>query len=561
MTRSWFALVALGTLLASPPARATIGTVDRSFFASLPNTTMWRVDALVQQPDQKLVIAGWRLEDRLVVARFEPDGALDATFGSGGIVTTLVGTDSRAYAAALQPDGKIVVAGWSDSGPTIDFLLLRYQTDGTLDPAFGAGGVVTTSLAGVDFGYALAIRSDGRIIVAGQACTGTSCPLAIARYDSAGALDPTFGTGGKLITSFGGASGIDGGPPDVRMALQPDNKMLFNGHGVVRLLEDGTPDPTFGSSGLALFEIGPPSITAIEVQPDGNILAGHVSKGIARLTASGELDTSFGKDGFARVGAQDIALAPDGRIVSTAYQSPCPLKNESADLDYYCGTPVDRVNADGTIDTTFGVGGGAEGELGAEQTGGRAVIVRADGKIVAVGFGNQAVSLSRWLVDGCTQAIKPKFSIVHQFTSVGSRLSLVGTLQIPGGPAIDPAANGLRLELADGEGNVIYTRTVPGGGSWSVNGRGTAWKYSNPAGPGGIQTIRVLSKASKPGQVKIVLKARDASYGYQSVWLPPKVRVTFDYLAPTPTQCSEASFYLGYCVLTGEEETLKCSSP
>jgi len=301
---------------------------------------------------------------------------------------------------------------------------------------------------------------------------------------------------------------------------------------------------------------------AIEVQPDGRILAGHVSKGIARLTASGQLDTSFGKDGFALVGTQDIALAPDGRIVSTGYQSPCPLKNETQDLAYYCGTPVDRLNADGSIDTTFGVGGGSEGELGAEQTGGRAVVVRADGKIVTVGFGNQAVSLSRWLVDGCTQAIKPKFSIVHQFTSVGSRLTLVGTLQIPTVPAIDPATNGLRLELADGDGNVIYTETVPGGGFWSENGRGTAWKYSNPGGgPGGIQTIRVAKKASKPTQVKLVLKARDASYGFQSVWLPPKARVTFDYLAATPVQCGEANFYLGYCVLTGDEESLKCSTP
>src|SRR6185436_8287632 len=151
-------------------------------------------------------------------------------------------TDSRAYAVALQPDGKIVVAGWTDSGPTIDFLLLRYLTNGALDPGFGTGGVVTTSFVGVDFGYALAIRGDGKIIVAGQACTGTSCPLAIARYDSSGALDPTFGTGGKLTTPLGSTSLIDGGPPDVRIALQPDNKMLFNGHGVLRLLEDGTPD-------------------------------------------------------------------------------------------------------------------------------------------------------------------------------------------------------------------------------------------------------------------------------------------------------------------------------
>jgi len=210
------------------------------------------------------------------------------------------------------------------------------------------------------------------------------------------------------------------------------------------------------------------------------------------------------------------------------------------------------------------VGGKQDGDRFTEASAGKSWLTQHGvpaARIVAVGSGNQAVSLSRWLVDGCTQAIKPKFSIVHQFTSVGSRLSLVATLQIPNGPPIDPATNGLRLELADGEGNVLYTRTVSAGSSWSVNGRGTAWKYTNPAGPGGIQTIRIVKKVSKPGQVKIVLKARDASYGYQSVWLPPKVRVTFDYLAATPVQCSEANFYLGYCMLTGEEETLKCSSP
>ncbi len=132
-------------------------------------------------------------------------GDLDTTFGSGGIVTTAIGPSyDYAYAVSVQPDGKIVAAGHADSGSDYNFAVMRYTVSGDLDVTFGNGGVVTTPIGpGSDTAQAVTIQPDGKIVAAGYADNGRDDELGVARCTVAGALDPTIGNGGAVTTPIG----------------------------------------------------------------------------------------------------------------------------------------------------------------------------------------------------------------------------------------------------------------------------------------------------------------------------------------------------------------------
>ena len=150
------------------------GSVDRAF-------------AMALQPDGKLVVAG-DSDANFALARYNSDGSLDAGFGTGGKVITSFGGTDQASAVILQPDGKIVVAGQTDTGVSIDFALARYMPDGSLDGAFGSGGRVTTNFIGNsdDLGSAVALQSDGKIVVGGTSDDN----FALARYTPEGVSTP-----------------------------------------------------------------------------------------------------------------------------------------------------------------------------------------------------------------------------------------------------------------------------------------------------------------------------------------------------------------------------------
>ncbi len=146
-------------------------------------------------------------------------GDLDPSFGSSGKVTTDFGGSDAASAVAIQTDGRIVAAGRSGSG---DFALARYNVDGSLDPTFGSSGMVMTDFGGSDAASAVAIQPDGRIVTAGRSGSGD---FALARYNADGSLDPSFGSGGKVTTDFGGFDLALG------VALQSDGKIVAAGQG------------------------------------------------------------------------------------------------------------------------------------------------------------------------------------------------------------------------------------------------------------------------------------------------------------------------------------------
>jgi len=321
--------------------------------------------AIALQPDGKIVVAGYSHNGSnydIAVVRYNADGSLDTTFDGDGRVTTPVGSGyDYGQAIALQPDGKIVVAGISYNGSNDDFAVVRYNADGSLDTTFSGDGKVTTPVGGsADDGYAIALQPDGKILVAGLTL-GTSLDIAVVRYNADGSLDTTFDGDGKVTTPVG--TGADYG---FAIALQPDGKFLVAGYlnnagnydfAVVRYNADGGLDTTFSGDGKVTTPVGTAGDYgyAIALQPDGKILvAGYSENGsdndlaVVRYNADGSLDTTFDADGkltTAAGGGNDngyaIGLQPDGKIVVAG------LSDNGTDYDF----AVVRYTGSGSLDS------------------------------------------------------------------------------------------------------------------------------------------------------------------------------------------------------------------
>jgi uncharacterized delta-60 repeat protein len=286
--------------------------------------------AVVLQADGKIVTAGRRGSD-VIVARHNADGSLDTVFGSNGRVITNFGATEQALALVLQPDGKIVVAGRTNKpapNGNFDFALARYESGGAVDNTFGTLGLVTTDFGGsVDRAFAMALQPDGKLVVAGD----SDANFALARYNSNGSLDPSFGAGGKVITTFGGIDQASA------VTLQPDGKIVVAGQtdtgvsidfALARYMPDGSLDGAFGSGGRVTTNFTGTSDdlgSAVALQSDGKIVVGGASNGnfaLARYTPGGILDTAFGTAGTVttNLGGEDalhaLALQPDGAIVA-----------------------------------------------------------------------------------------------------------------------------------------------------------------------------------------------------------------------------------------------------
>ncbi len=199
------------------------GTVVDEFAPGVASS----VTSLVIQPsDDKIVAAGTAGSD-FALARCQWDGSLDTDFNGTGMATTtpVAGYgDNVASAVSLQPDGRILVAGyWWDIMGSGDFVLVRYETDGTLDEAFGTDGIVITSFEGDDNAYSMALQADGRIVVAGQTHDGVNTGFALVRYETDGSLDATFGTGGKMTPAVGTIASAKA------VAVQADGRIVVAG--------------------------------------------------------------------------------------------------------------------------------------------------------------------------------------------------------------------------------------------------------------------------------------------------------------------------------------------
>ncbi|MBH8576028.1 DUF4347 domain-containing protein, partial [Nostocaceae cyanobacterium CENA369] len=301
------------------------GTLDTSFDTDGKVTTnLGSTDiaySMAVQADGKILVAGKRGNDFALV-RYNSNGSLDTSFDTDGQVTTDIGnaTSDTAYSITLQTDGKILVAGVSAG----NFAVVRYNSDGTLDNSFGSGGKVTTDIGNAtsDTAYSITLQTDGKILLAGSSANN----FAVVRYNSDGTLDNSFGSSGKVTTNLGGTDVA------YSMVMQADGKFILAGKrtsdfALVRYNSDGSLDTSFGSSGQVITDIGSgTSDTAysVSVQPDGKILlAGSSANNFAvvRYNSDGTLDTNFNTTGkiTTDIGGTDIAYAltqqADGKII------------------------------------------------------------------------------------------------------------------------------------------------------------------------------------------------------------------------------------------------------
>ncbi|MBL4731674.1 MAG: DUF4347 domain-containing protein, partial [Rhizobiaceae bacterium] len=343
---------------------------------------------VVMQSDGKFITVGFS-DNKVVVARYNSDGTLDTSFGGGdGITLTNVpGNYDRANSVGLQSDGKIIIAGMVRNGND-DFLIARYNTNGTLDTSFGGGnGYVTTDFSGsTDEGKGLFIQPDNKIIVVGRTFNGAQYDLGIARYNSNGTLDTSFSGDGKLTVN------ISYGDDARAVTLQSNGKIIvagssYDGFTVLRINSNGTLDTSFSGDGIASAAItGTQDYTGgVTVQSNGKIvLSGYASSNftLVRFNSNGTLDTSFSGDGIVTTVMSSSSIANDVEVLSNGKILIGGYSYNGSNYDF----TVARYTSSGVLDTSFG---GGSGYVVTDVDGGTdraySMFVQPDGKIVLAG--------------------------------------------------------------------------------------------------------------------------------------------------------------------------------
>jgi uncharacterized delta-60 repeat protein len=345
-------------------------------------------------------------------------GDLDPSFGRDGWETTGFGSGSaQAHAIAVQGDGKLVVAGFQQSGDRYDFAIVRYTSSGRLDRTFGGDGKVLTDFGSAnDIATGIAVQADGKIVVGGYTIDeGGDFDFALARYQGSGRLDRSFGSQGLVTTDLGGDEVVHA------IALQDDGRILVAGDAgtangddfdfaVMRYTGTGQPDSTFGDGGSIVTAFGPDHdvAQAVAVQEDGKVvLVGYADTGagfdfaLARYRPGGALDQGFGIGGRVTTDfpsgsdrAWALAIQEDGRIVLGGESFP------GEDSDF----ALARYLSSGDLDLTFGGDGTVTSSVGDADDRAFGVTIQADGAVVTVGdsvlHGNHRFALMRHTASG-----------------------------------------------------------------------------------------------------------------------------------------------------------------
>ena len=314
------------------------------------------------QPDGKIVVGGelgdFSLDsNRSVLVRLNADGSLDPSFGNGGKIINP--GQLHLPALAIQPDGKIVTAGATTvQSITLDFAVVRYNADGSLDQSFGNGGYAVNGAGNAE---SLVLQPDGKIILVGfLPIFRNGSDYLLARFNPDGSPDQTFGDGGRVTTSF--SSGLNSGDKALAAALQPDGKIVATGYAsgvsavLVRYNSNGSVDTSFGLDGFVFAPNFGAIASRILLQPDGKIVVGGGGFVLGRYNANGTTDQSFGSSGRVSGGfgsgsgaLYGLARQPDGKLLAGGSVS-------------YSGTgecvfALSRYTPNGSLDPTFGNNG------------------------------------------------------------------------------------------------------------------------------------------------------------------------------------------------------------
>ncbi len=437
--------------------------------------------AVAVQPDGKIVVAGTSVlgsfRNNIILARYHANGALDESFGNGGKVVSQFGNVSVARAIKLQSDGKILVAGQVD-----DFFgMVRYNQNGSIDTTFGTRGVASAPFGStIHQANAIAIQPDGKIVLAGIAPASISGAFAVARFLPNGTLDNSFGVDGRRTISFGGGQDICNA-----LLLQPDGKIILSGHStiqanadfaLVRLDTNGNLDLSFNGTGGMRTAVGPGMdyATSAALLDDGKILqigysfievGGAFRSGLSaiRLNGDGTMDSTFGdngkkflsgflttQDAYAYCALQE----PNGKILLGG------SFNGVVGLDFF----VMRIDANGEKDNAFGNNGIITADFSASEYG-HALARQPDGKILQVGNNSARVITVRYnpeILDAPRMPEKPKgFRLLQNYPNPFNPTTVIGyELSV---------ASEVKLEIFDALGRRVATL---------ANGRQSAGSYS-----------------------------------------------------------------------------------
>jgi len=387
----------------------TDGKVTTDFSASGFN----RAGAFSIHSNGTIAVAGscWGSSTAIALAVYSSNGVPFNGFDDDGSTTMDLGLSfAEAKAITVQSDGKIIIAGNCGDYP-YDFFLVRMHTDGTFDTSFGTDGMVITDLnSGADYCNGVVLQSDGKIIAAGRSFTGSSYDFSLARYNSDGSLDTAFDSDGIVTTAVG--PNWDYGQA---VTIQSDGKILLAGYSdvgapnfhdfaLVRYNPDGSLDTSFGTAGVVTTDFGYDNDEGygVALQNDGKILlAGATGDpplfdfALARYNSDGSLDSGFGTDGMVTTdfGSSDekaygIALQNDGKILATGYSS----------VNGTNGFALARYNPDGSLDTSFATDGLVVNDFSGDGGEARGVVIQPDGRIILAGMRYQDLDSAFGLV-------------------------------------------------------------------------------------------------------------------------------------------------------------------
>ena len=471
-----FAILRVG---ADPPLDLTFDDDGRQ------NTNFGNDDegrAVLVQPDGKIVVAGFEnfATDDFAIARHNIDGTVDSSFSGDGRLNINFGGVDRAHAIGRQADGKLVVAGFTDQGPgsgPYNFAVARLNTDGTLDTTFDGDGTLTIDFGNDDRANGVTIQPDGRIVVVGS----DSVDFAVARLNPDGSLDTSFSTDGKVVVDWPAASYEFAHA----VALQTDGKIVVAGYtgptpggvgpntfAIARLTPAGILDVTFDTDGRQTTSFGlgadDERIQGLAIQPDGRIVAagswdaGLADFAIVRYNTNGSLDATFSGDGrqsftFGRPPsgglefARGVALQPNGKIVVAGYSdagtAPALGPNDFA---------VARLNADGSLDTSFNDAGKLLIDFGNDDRAYGVAVVPATGAIVAAGFTSRDQNFAVMRLPGDAAPPLPSLTLNDVAVAEGNAGSILANFTVtlsaavPFPVTVDVAtANGSAVAPAD----------------------------------------------------------------------------------------------------------------
>jgi uncharacterized delta-60 repeat protein len=388
----------------------TNGTLDTTFGTNGTVTTDFNNDEdslllITEQVNGKILAAGYSGawgERRFVLARYNSNGTLDTTFDGDGKVIAATTTSDTVGSIALQPDGKIIAAGYRSVNNELDISVLRYNQDGTLDTTFDTDGIVTTNISTYDEAHSVALQPDGKIIVVGTSPIADQGDFTVLRYNTNGSLDTTFdgetGNNGNGIVTTDVGNNLDYDEAK-SVTVQTDGKIIVAGRiylggpndfAIARYNSDGSLDTTFSTDGKTTTDMDLNDYAeSVAVQSDGKIVAAGWTNvkdfAVVRYNTNGTLDTTFDTDGKlttvvsneeARLDA--IAMQPNGQIVIVGYGG----------FDGSDDFAVARYNVNGTLDTTFDTDGLVTTNIGTRSSTDEAfnIAVQPDGKTIVVGY-------------------------------------------------------------------------------------------------------------------------------------------------------------------------------